>query len=150
MDLIKNDVVCILLKCFCNPSVGVEYGGVRVQGMCPHEFYLGTCTCIFFNKIKARGVGVDVEYGGVRVQGMCPHEFYLGTCTCIFFNKIKPRGVGVDVEYGGVRVQGMCPHEFYLGTCTCIFLTKSRQGVWVWMWSMGVSGCKGCVHMNSI
>ena len=97
VDLIKNDVVCILLKCFCNPSVGVEYGGVRVQGMCPHEFYLGTCTCIFFKKSSQgvwvwmwsmgvpRGVGVDVEYGGVRVQGMCPHEFYLGTCTCIFF-----------------------------------------------------------------
>ena len=29
--------------CQCNPIVGVEYGGVRVQGMCPHEFYLGTC-----------------------------------------------------------------------------------------------------------
>ena len=44
-----------------------EYGGVRVQGMCPHEFYLGTCTCIF-KKIKPRGVGVGVEYGGdVRV-----------------------------------------------------------------------------------
>ena len=51
--------------------------------MCPHEFYLGTCTCIFFKKSSQRGVGV--EYGGVRVQGMCPHEFYLGTCTCIFF-----------------------------------------------------------------
>ena len=63
----------------------MEYGGVRVQGMYPHEFYLGTCTCIFLKKIKPRGVGVDVEYGGVRVQGMCPHEFYLGTCTCIFF-----------------------------------------------------------------
>ena len=50
--------------------------------MCPHEFYLGTCTCIFL-KIKPGGVGVGVEYGGVRVQGMCPHEFYLGTCTCI-------------------------------------------------------------------
>ena len=24
--------------------------------MCPHEFYLGTCTCIF-KKIKPRGVG---------------------------------------------------------------------------------------------
>ena len=60
--------------------VGVEYGGVRVQGMCPHEFYLGTCTCIFL-KIKPGGGGV--EYGGVRVKGMCPHEFYLGTCTCI-------------------------------------------------------------------
>ena len=23
----------------------VEYGGVRVEGMCPHQFYLGTCTC---------------------------------------------------------------------------------------------------------
>ena len=36
--------------------------------MCPHEFYLGTCTCIF-KKIKPRGVGVGVEYGqcqGVR------------------------------------------------------------------------------------
>ena len=56
----------------------------------------------------------------------------------------------MDVEYGGVRVQGMCPHEFYLGTCTCIFFKKSSQGVWVWVWSMGVSGCKGCVYMNSI
>ena len=56
--------------------------GVRVQGMCPHEFYLGTCTCIF-KKIK-QGVWVWVwSMGGVRVQGMCPHEFYLGTCTCI-------------------------------------------------------------------
>ena len=27
--------------------------------MCPHEFYLGTCTCIF-KKIKPRGVGVGV------------------------------------------------------------------------------------------
>ena len=27
-------------------GVGVEYGGVRVQGMCPQEFYLGTCTRI--------------------------------------------------------------------------------------------------------
>ena len=51
---------------------------MRVQGMWPHEFYLGTCTCIFL-KIKPGGVGV--EYGGVRVQGMWPHEFYLGTCT---------------------------------------------------------------------
>ena len=34
--------------------------GVRVQGMCPHEFYLGTCTCIF-KKIKPRGVGVEYE-----------------------------------------------------------------------------------------
>ena len=34
--------------------------------MCPHEFYLGTCTCIF-KKIKksSQGVcGVGVEYGG--------------------------------------------------------------------------------------
>ena len=65
---------------------------------------------------------------------MCPHEFYLGTCTCIFFKKIKPRGVGVEYGVSGC----MCPHEFYLGTCTCI-LKKSSQGVWVWMWSMGVS-----------
>ena len=68
--------------------------------MCPHEFYLGTCTCIFFKKIKPRGVGVDVEYGGVRVQGMCPHEFYLGTCTCIFFKK-SSQGV-----WGGCGVWG--------------------------------------------
>ena len=61
---------------------GCGVWGVRVQGMCPHEFYLGTCTCIFL-KIKPGGGGVGVEYGGVRVQGMCPHEFYLGTCTCI-------------------------------------------------------------------
>ena len=61
----------------------VEYGGVRVQGMCPHEFYLGTCTCIFFKK-SIQGVWVWVwSMRGVRVQGMCPHEFYLGTCTCI-------------------------------------------------------------------
>ena len=26
---------------------GCGVSGVRVQGMCPHEFYLGTCTCIF-------------------------------------------------------------------------------------------------------
>ena len=32
--------------------------------MCPHEFYLGTCTRIF-KKIKPRGVGV--EYG--RCEG---------------------------------------------------------------------------------
>ena len=78
----------------------MEYGGVRVQGMCPHEFYLGTCTCIF-KKIKPRGVGVGVEYGGVRVQGMCPHEFYLGTCTCIFFKK-SSQGVWVWVWSMGV------------------------------------------------
>ena len=52
--------------------------------MYPHEFYLGTCTCIFL-KIKPRGGDVGVEYGSVRVQGMYPHKFYLGTCTCIFF-----------------------------------------------------------------
>ena len=34
------------------------YGGCEVKGMCPHEFYLGTCTCIF-KKIKPRGW----EYG---------------------------------------------------------------------------------------
>ena len=34
--------------------MGVEYGGVRVQGMCPHELYLGTCTCIFFLKNQAK------------------------------------------------------------------------------------------------
>ena len=46
-------------------GVGVEYGGVRVQGMCPHEFYLSTCTCIFFKNLSSqRGVGVGVEYGG--------------------------------------------------------------------------------------
>ena len=33
--------------------------------MCPHEFYLGTCTCIF-KKIKPRGVWVW-SMGGVRV-----------------------------------------------------------------------------------
>ena len=46
--------------------MGVEYGGVRVQGMCPHEFYLGTCTCIF--KKIGQGVWVWVwSMGGVRV-----------------------------------------------------------------------------------
>ena len=30
--------------------------------MCPHEFYLGTCTCIF--KKSSQEVGVGVEYGG--------------------------------------------------------------------------------------
>ena len=33
--------------------------------MCPHELYLGTCTCIF-KKIKPRGV--DVEYGARDVH----------------------------------------------------------------------------------
>ena len=37
-------------------------GVVKVQGMCPHEFYLGTCTCIKI--IKARGGCVGVKYGG--------------------------------------------------------------------------------------
>ena len=87
-------------------------GGVRVQGMYPHEFYLGTCTCVwgFLCPQKymymPRGGGVGVEYGGVRVQGMCPHEFYLGTCTCIF-KKIKPRGVGVGVEYVHMGCEGV-------------------------------------------
>ena len=58
---------CIFLK--IKPrggGVGVEYGGVRVQGMCPHEFYLGTCTCIF--KKSSQGVWVWVwSMGGVRV-----------------------------------------------------------------------------------
>ena len=31
--------------------------------MYPHEFYLGSCTCIFL-KIKPRGGGVGVEYEG--------------------------------------------------------------------------------------
>ena len=66
VDLIKNDVVCILLKCFCNPSVGVEYGGVRVQGMCPHEFYLGTCTCIFFLKNQVKGCGCGCGVWGCQ------------------------------------------------------------------------------------
>ena len=48
-------------------------GGVRVQGMCPHEFYLGTCTCILgtcnvFLKKSSQGVWVWVwSMGGVRV-----------------------------------------------------------------------------------
>ena len=33
--------------------------------MCPHEFYLGTCTCIFkIIEPRGVGVGVGVEYGG--------------------------------------------------------------------------------------
>ena len=40
-------------------------GFVRVQGMCPHEFYLGTYTCIF-KKIKARGGCVGVKYWGCK------------------------------------------------------------------------------------
>ena len=40
-------------------GVGGKYCGCYP----PHEFYLGTCTCIF-RKIKPRGVGVGVEYGG--------------------------------------------------------------------------------------
>ena len=34
---------------------------MRVQGMCPHEFYLGTCTCIFF-KNQAKGCGCGYMY----------------------------------------------------------------------------------------
>ena len=37
-------------------------GVVRVQGMCPHEIYLGTCTCIL-KIINAREGGVGVKYG---------------------------------------------------------------------------------------
>ena len=40
-------------------GVGGKYCGCYP----PHEFYLGTCTCIF-KKMKPRGVGVGVEYGG--------------------------------------------------------------------------------------
>ena len=46
---------------------------MSVQGMCPHEIYLGTCTCIF-KIINAREGGVGVNYGVVVGQGMCPHE----------------------------------------------------------------------------
>ena len=45
-------------------GVDVEYGGVRVQGMCPHELYLGTCTCIFLKKSR-QGEGVWVWSMGV-------------------------------------------------------------------------------------
>ena len=38
-------------------------GVVRGQGMCTHEIYLGTCTCIL-KKINAREGGVGVKYGG--------------------------------------------------------------------------------------
>ena len=48
-------------------------GVVRVQGMCPHEIYLGTCTCIL-KIINAREGGVGVNYGVVVEQGMFPHE----------------------------------------------------------------------------
>ena len=48
-------------------------GVVRVQGMCPHEIYLGTCTCIL-KIINAREGGVGVNFGVVVGQGMCPHE----------------------------------------------------------------------------
>ena len=37
-------------------------GVVRVQGMCPHEIYLGTCTCIL-KIINEREGGVGVKYG---------------------------------------------------------------------------------------
>ena len=33
-----------------------------MQGMCPHEIYLGTCTCIL-KIINAREGGVSVKYG---------------------------------------------------------------------------------------
>ena len=46
---------------------------MRVQGMCPHEIYLGTCTCIL-KIINAREGGVGVNYGVAVAQGMCPHE----------------------------------------------------------------------------
>ena len=38
-------------------------GKLKMYHLHTHEFYLGTCTCVF-KKIKPRGVGVDVEYGG--------------------------------------------------------------------------------------
>ena len=44
----------------------------------------------------------------------------------------------------------MCPHEFYLGTCTCIFKKIKPRGVGVGVEYGGLSGCEGCVHMNSI
>ena len=44
----------------------------------------------------------------------------------------------------------MCPHEFYLGTCTCIFKKIKPRGVVCGCGVWGVSGCEGCVHMNSI
>ena len=47
-------------------GVDVEYGGVRVQGMCPHEFYLGTCTCIFFKKNQAKGCGCGCGVWGCQ------------------------------------------------------------------------------------
>ena len=46
---------------------------MRVQGMCPHEIYLGTCTCIL-KIINPREGGMGVNYGVVVGQGMCPHE----------------------------------------------------------------------------
>ena len=36
-----------------------------MQGMCPHELYLGTCTCIL-KIIKPREGGVGVKYGGCQ------------------------------------------------------------------------------------
>ena len=41
----------------------VEYGGVRVQGMCPHEFYLGTC---IFLKNQAKGCGCGCGVWGCQ------------------------------------------------------------------------------------
>ena len=47
---------------------------LRVQGMCPHEFYLGTCTCIFLQN-KAGGCGCGVwGCGGCKV---CVHMNFI-------------------------------------------------------------------------
>ena len=67
--------------------------------MCPHEIYLGTCTCIL-KIINAREGGWVSSMGVVRGKGMCPHEIYLGTCTCIL-KIINAREGGVGVKYGG-------------------------------------------------
>ena len=47
-------------------GVDVQYGGVRVQGMCPHEFYLGTCTCNLFQKNQAKGCGCGCGVWGCQ------------------------------------------------------------------------------------
>ena len=39
-------------------------GVMRVQGMCLHEYYLGTCIFIKIIKPRGGGRGVGVEYGG--------------------------------------------------------------------------------------
>ena len=44
--------------------------------MCPHEIYLGTCTCIL-KIINAREGGVGVKYG------CCEGARDVSTCTCI-------------------------------------------------------------------